>query len=68
MGSSARLRIGLVPCPVCKNVPYRRRDCKACIPENGNAPAGMMPVDKAIDLQHRLGMADTDPELEPPSE
>lgn len=68
MPSSSRLRLGLVPCPVCKNVPYRRRDCKACIPEDGKDPAGMMPVDKAIELQHRLGVADTDPDLEPPSE
>lgn len=64
--TSSQIRMGLVPCPVCKNVPYRRKDCKACIPEGGNDPAGFMAVDKAIALQHFMGIADTDPEQEPP--
>jgi hypothetical protein len=62
--TSSQIRLGMVPCPVCKNVPYRRKDCKACIPEGGDVPAGMMPVDKAIALQHFLGLADTDKDIE----
>lgn len=57
MGSSAEHRMGLVPCPLCKNIAYRRKDCKAC------NSAGMLPVDQAI----KVGMAvsDTERELDP---
>lgn len=51
--SSAEHRMGLVPCPLCKNIPLRRADCKAC------NQAGMMPVDEAI----KLGLSDTEPEM-----
>lgn len=54
MGSSAEHRMGLVPCPMCKNIEYRRKDCKAC------KKAGMMPVDEAI----KLALSDTEPEVE----
>lgn len=59
---SAEHRIGLVPCPLCKNIEYRRKDCKACV-VNGT-PIGMVPVDKAIEI----GLCDTDPEMKPPSQ
>ena len=55
MGSSQEHRIGLVPCPLCKNVPLRRQSCKAC------EQVGVMPVDKAIKMG--LALSDTEREM-----
>ena len=53
--SSAAHRLGLVPCPLCKNT-LGRVTCKAC------KGAGMMPVDEAI--KTGLAISDTERELQ----
>lgn len=55
MSGSAEHRMGLVECPLCHNLPFRRHTCKAC------EGAGKMAVDKAIELG--LSLSDTEPEL-----
>ncbi len=55
MSSSAEHRIGLVPCPLCKDVPFRRKDCKAC------DAVGHVAVDRAIAIG--LAVSDTEREL-----
>jgi len=62
LSGSAEHRIGLVPCPLCKNLEARRKDCKAC---DG---AGMIPVDRAIETG--ISVSDTEREFQatkPPS-
>lgn len=52
---SAEHRIGLVPCPLCKNIQAKRLTCKACATE------GMIGVDRAIEIG--VSMSDTEREL-----
>jgi hypothetical protein len=52
--SQRGIRLGLVPCPICKNIPLRRSTCEAC------DKAGMLPVDKAIEIGL---LSDTEREL-----
>jgi hypothetical protein len=54
-GGSGEHRIGLVPCPLCKNITAKRIDCKACNKE------GMIPVDQAIAIG--VSVSDTEREM-----
>ena len=54
-GGSAEHRIGLVPCPLCKNIEVRRLHCKAC------DRAGMIGVDRAIEIG--VAVSDTEREM-----
>ncbi|MHB2027562.1 MAG: hypothetical protein ACYCPT_01940 [Acidimicrobiales bacterium] len=47
--------VGHVPCPLCKDIAFRRRDCKACF------GAGHVAVDRAIEIS--LATSDTEREL-----
>ena len=53
--SSGEHRIGLVPCPICKNNTAKRLDCKACNRE------GMIGVDRAIEIG--VAVSDTEREM-----
>jgi hypothetical protein len=61
-GGSSEHRIGLVPCPLCKNITAKREGCRAC------DSAGMIPVDRAIEIGFAFSDTERDmPAVKPPA-